>query len=258
MATPLLHATVRGHGPTLVLLHGFLGSSRYWKKVTELVDQDYQVVAIDLLGFGDSPKPRKSAYNYNDHIESISATLEHLGIRGQFTLMGHSMGSLLALRFANLYPERITQLLLTNMPIMLGKAEVYQTIRKSCWINNIGLMPYMHRVTWTIFRTLHKMRILPHTARARVNESRDFLFQHTANSRIKSFQNVIEQAQVELDLYLVNVKTVLLTGVEDHQIYLDNLMTKIRLSPQVVLETYQTGHHIPRLMPEIIADKLRR
>ena len=41
---PLLYTDVKGTGPTVVLLHGFLASSRYWEKVTDLVSQNYKVI----------------------------------------------------------------------------------------------------------------------------------------------------------------------------------------------------------------------
>jgi len=255
---PLLYTDVQGTGPTVVLLHGFLASSKYWHKVTELVSQNYKVVAVDLLGFGDSPKPRKGKYDYDDHINSINATLDQLEINEPFILMGHSMGSLIALRYATIHDDRIRKLVLTNMPVMLGRDEVRDTIFKNNMIYKLGLSNYTHQLVWPMFRFLYRTRLLPQKAILKVQTNIDFLFSHKAHSRLRSFQKVIEDARVDIDLRAVEVKTVILAGVEDKKIYLENLLNNIPLRANIIVETIQTGHHIPRLMPELIADEIKR
>jgi len=253
---PLLYTDVKGSGPTVVLLHGFLASSRYWEKVTDLVSQNYKVVTFDLLGFGASPKPKDSSYDYADHIVSINATLEELGIDEPFILMGHSMGSLIALRYATLYDERVKKLILTNMPAMIGRKEVRDTIFKKNIVYRLGLSNYTNRVTWPVFRLLYKLRWLPRTSLDRIQGNIAFLFENKAHSRMRSFQRVIEEARIDLDLSAVKAKTVILAGIEDNKVYLENLLNNIPARSNIVVESIQTGHHIPRLFPELIAQKI--
>lgn len=245
----ILHYTVRGSGPTVVLLHGFLSSGEYWEPVAELSIGKHTVVTIDLLGFGKSPKPRRSRYDYEAHLASIEATLEHLSIKEPFTLVGHSMGSLLALRYATLHEHRVKKLLLVNMPVMMGKKEVKSEILKTSFLYNIGLRSWTHRVTWAVFRTLHKLRALPPTMRQRLRENAYFL-QHNAESRIRSFQRVIAAARADADLATVNVMTYVVSGLNDRAVYLENLARTASMNPHVALETVDTGHHIPCVWPE--------
>ena len=252
---PLLHAEVYGRGPTVVLLHGFLASSAYWHKVSELVSKNNRVLAIDLLSFGNSPKPLRSKYDYDAHIASINQTLKHYNA-SSFTLVGHSMGAMIALRYANLYESRVKQLILTNLPVMLGSDEVKQQFFSSNVIYRLGLTPVSHRFMWSSLRLLYKLRSLPRGSMNRLSENKEFVFRHNAVSRLRSFRNIIMDAKTDMDLARVQVKTTVLSGFEDKKIYIENLLHNIQLSPHVALENVNTGHHIPRIMPELLVRRL--
>ncbi len=253
---PTLHTDVRGSGKTVVLLHGFLSSSRYWSKVTELLEQDYKVIAIDLLGFGDSPKPRRSKYDYEAHIDAINKTLKDQNVTEPFTLIGHSMGALIALRYSIVHEDRVRQLILANMPIMLGKRELRKEIFGSSKLHRFGLEFGLHHVTWAVFRSLYKLRWLPSRIRLNLKEN-EYFFRHNASSRIRSFYNVIGSTQVAEDLMRLKVPAQMLSGIEDRAIYLKNLRERITLSPMIQHAVYSTGHHIPCKMPERIVEKIR-
>ena len=75
----------------------------------------WRVLVPDLLGFGDAPKPDVD-YTPRDHAEVVLATLDAHGIYSA-TLVGHSMGSLVALAIAHRYPGRVTSLVLLGAPL---------------------------------------------------------------------------------------------------------------------------------------------
>lgn len=255
-AIPSLHTDVRGSGQTVVLLHGFLSSSRYWAKVTELLEQDYKVIAIDLLGFGDSPKPRRSKYDYEAHIAAINEALEKHAVREPFILIGHSMGALIALRYSVLYENRVRRLMLVNMPIFIGKRELRREIFGTSKLHRFGLEFGIHNITWFIFRSLYRLRLLPTNVRRSLRANEYFL-RHNASSRIRSFYNVIGSSQVVYDLKHLRVPAEMLSGKKDRRIYLQNLKERITLSPMIHHVVYGTGHHIPWQMPERIVEKVR-
>ena len=249
---PKLYADVSGSGQTVVLLHGIFSSGRYWDKVTSLLEADHKVIAIDLLGFGKSPKPRSGRYDYDDHIAAINKTLEEHNVNEPFILIGHSMGALIALRYSVKFEKRVQKLILTNMPVMIGLRQVRREILGTNRLHRFGLERGIHRVTWAVFRTLYRLRWLPSKMHEKL-ATNDYFFQHTANSRIRSFQNIIGQARVDIDLARVRVKTVLLSGLEDRKIYLDTIAQQIPLRPHVTHIRVPTGHHIPCKFPEIIS-----
>lgn len=251
----ILNARVSGRGPVVVLLHGFLSSSEYWNQVATLSENSHTVVAIDLLGFGKSPKPRKSSYDYDAHVASIDATLKHLGVKGDFTLVGHSMGSLIALRYARLYERKVSRLILVNMPVMLGRRQVYEEIGSTSVAYKYGLRPYTHRLVWSLFKTMYRLRLLSRTQLRRLKQN-SYFFQHSPLSRIRSYQRVIAEARADIDLNMIRVKTLILTGIDDREIYLKNLRDNISLSPTIRLETVTAGHHIPHTMPELLVSRV--
>jgi pimeloyl-ACP methyl ester carboxylesterase len=102
-----------GNGQSVVLLHGknFYGS--YWEKtIRALTAAGFRVVVPDQVGFGKSAKPEID-YSFDLLAANTVRLLDHLGI-GRVAVAGHSMGGMLAVRFARNYPERTTHLVLEN------------------------------------------------------------------------------------------------------------------------------------------------
>ena len=85
---------------TILLLHGLGTSWKTWEPVANKLPENYRVLAVDLLGFGDSPKPSWKQYDIPTQARSVAATLMRQGIVGPVTVVGHSMGSLIAIELA--------------------------------------------------------------------------------------------------------------------------------------------------------------
>ena len=92
-----------GWGPVIVLIHGITGSSQTWEDVIEPLAEDYTVVAPDLLGHGESAKPRGD-YSLGAHASGVRDLLAVLGIE-RATLVGHSLGGGVAMQLAYQHPE---------------------------------------------------------------------------------------------------------------------------------------------------------
>jgi pimeloyl-ACP methyl ester carboxylesterase len=104
-----------GRGEPLVLLHGLASSSRYWDPLLATLGERYRVITPDLLGFGRSPKPFSAAYSVQEHVDALLTTLERRAA-GPVTLVGHSMGSILALHLAVSRPDLVERLVLVSLP----------------------------------------------------------------------------------------------------------------------------------------------
>ncbi|MBM1142997.1 alpha/beta hydrolase [Alcanivorax sp. ZXX171] len=119
------------NGRTVLLLHGKNFSGAYWKDTIEaLVADGYRVVAPDQIGFGKSSKPARHQFTFHALADNTRALLDHLEV-DDVTVVGHSMGGMLATRFALMYPERSSSLVLVN-PIGLedweAKGVPYQPV----------------------------------------------------------------------------------------------------------------------------------
>lgn len=108
---------------TILLIHGLGTSWRTWKPLKPYLPKDTQVIAIDMLGFGNSPKPDWKSYNAHDQATSIAATLRHESITHLDIVIGHSMGSLAAVEIAKKYPRLSRSLILCSPPIYQPKAD---------------------------------------------------------------------------------------------------------------------------------------
>jgi pimeloyl-ACP methyl ester carboxylesterase len=101
-----------GWGPLLVLLHGIAGSSDTWNDVIEELAERYTVVAPDLLGHGESAKPRGD-YSLGAYASGIRDLLTALG-HDRGTVVGHSLGGGVAMQMAYQFPERCERLVLVS------------------------------------------------------------------------------------------------------------------------------------------------
>ena len=117
MSTVVLPVKIdKGDGRPLVLLHGLGNNYKSWTYVLHEVDhRRFRVIAFDLLGFGDAPKPDVD-YTLQDHATAVIATLDKHGIQKAF-IAGHSMGCLVALEVAKQRPDLAARLILLGAPL---------------------------------------------------------------------------------------------------------------------------------------------
>jgi pimeloyl-ACP methyl ester carboxylesterase len=97
---------------TIVLIHGIAGSSLTWEPAMADLAQGATVIAPDMLGHGESAKPRGD-YSLGAYASGLRDLLAFLG-RDRATIVGHSLGGGVAMQFAYQFPERIERLVLVD------------------------------------------------------------------------------------------------------------------------------------------------
>lgn len=108
-----LHYLTAGDGPdSIVFLHGFCQSSRFWETTLEQLPDRYTGYALDLRGFGDSEKD-KGPSGIPDLADDVLSFADGLGIE-RFTLVGNSMGGVVCQSFATRYGNRLKKLVLVS------------------------------------------------------------------------------------------------------------------------------------------------
>jgi pimeloyl-ACP methyl ester carboxylesterase len=185
-----------GWGPLLVLLHGIAGSSDTWADVIEPLAEHYTVVAPDLLGHGESAKPRGD-YSLGAYASGVRDLLTALG-HDKGTIVGHSLGGGIAMQMAYQFPERCERLVLVASG-GLGR-EVSPLLRAATLPGSELVIPLMTRAGllgagrgignllgrvgvkpgtdleqmargWATLADAHAMRAFVHTLRASVEPS---------------------------------------------------------------------------------------
>jgi len=103
---------IAGSGPALLLIHGVGDNSTTWNSVHAKLAQRFTVIAPDLLGHGESDKPRAD-YSLASFANGMRDLLAVLGI-DRATIVGHSLGGGVAAQFAYQYPQMVERLVLVS------------------------------------------------------------------------------------------------------------------------------------------------
>ncbi|XP_075489636.1 putative lysophospholipase BODYGUARD 4 [Primulina tabacum] len=105
----------------VILIHGFLSSSTFWTEsvfpcLSEHTKKNYKLFAVDLLGFGSSPKPRNCSYTLKDHLEMVEVSIILQFQLSSFHFVAHSMGCVIALALAAKHSKSVKSITLIAPP----------------------------------------------------------------------------------------------------------------------------------------------
>lgn len=92
--------------PALLLVHGGEDHCRSWDWIARHFRRDWHVLAMDLRGHGDSDWSSSGDYGISGYVADVAAMVEHLG-PAPVTLVGHSLGGTVCVRYAGIFPERV-------------------------------------------------------------------------------------------------------------------------------------------------------
>src|SRR5580658_2021445 len=120
-----LHYLTAGHGPAVILLHGYTQTSRMWKPIIPLLAEKFTVIAPDLPGIGDSSIPTDGLDMKTAAIR-IHALAKSLGIQ-KARVVGHDIGLMVAYAYAAQFPSEVEKLVLMDafLPGVPGWEDVY-------------------------------------------------------------------------------------------------------------------------------------
>ena len=203
-----------GNGRSVVLMHGKNFYGEYWANtIRALGTAGYRVIVPDQIGFGKSSKP-DIAYSFDLLAEHTANLLDHLGVQSA-AMVGHSMGGMLAVRFARNYPQRTTHLVLEN-PIGLEDYRfkvppqrtqaVYEGELKNTDSAKIRAFLQRYFVAW---RPEYERFV---EVRSRVSHSGEY--PRWAKSAALTYQMIYQQP-VRHEFSLINRPTLLVIGQED-------------------------------------------
>ena len=199
-----LHVERYGDGEkTIVFIPGLGGTTRYWSRGIESLAQHCRIVLVDLLGFGASPKPW-ARYSVERHVGELHAALSSLG---PITLVGHSLGALLAVAYAARHRDQVENLVLIGMPYFGSEEAAYRYLRsgKVKWgflYTNVLLVMIACILTRRVFGWL-----LPYVRRDIPREVAEDLVKHTWRSSTSSLWEVVYRYDAADELRVLSGQT---------------------------------------------------
>jgi pimeloyl-ACP methyl ester carboxylesterase len=120
-----LHYLTAGHGPAVILLHGYTQTSRMWKPLIPLLAEQFTVIAPDLPGIGDSEIPA-DGLDMKTAAIGIHTLAKSLGIE-KARVVGHDIGLMVAYAYAAQFPAETEKLVVMDafLPGVAGWEDVY-------------------------------------------------------------------------------------------------------------------------------------
>ncbi len=234
----VLHNTATGSGPTVIFLHGIASSSATWSNLVPLLSPTHRCITIDLLGFGDSPKPAWSKYTINDHVRNIRRTILGLDLLEPYILVGHSLGGLLASRYTSLYPHEVSQLILLSPPVYLDPNHLHTKWAKN--LTNAYLRAYKflraHK-KFTLRNATFISRLLPANLFV-INEATWIPF-------TRSLEECIETQAILVDINNVSAPIEVFYGTRDQFIVTSNLKM-LGSVPGITMHELKGSDHVIR------------
>jgi pimeloyl-ACP methyl ester carboxylesterase len=111
-----INYVIGGHGPTLVLIHGYPQTWYEWHGIMPALAAHYTVIAPDLPGAGKSDAPA-TGYDKKTMAADLHALLVSLGRDSDVRIVGHDIGTMVAYSYAAQFPTRVRKLVLSEAPI---------------------------------------------------------------------------------------------------------------------------------------------
>lgn len=222
---------------TILFIHGIGNSGEAWNDVVPQLPSDLRVITVDLLGFGSSHRPPWAVYNARLQARSVIATFLKLRVRGPVIIVGHSLGSLIAVEIAKKYPLLVRSLILCSPPFY----KIDETKRM--------LLPSSDTILRDIYRTARKYpeQFVQMSALAvklgLVNASFN-LNKDNADTYMNALESsIINQTSLQ-DATRLSVPTKIIYGKLDPVVVASNLRFLAKTNPNITVSSVIASHEI--------------
>ncbi len=214
-----IHYLIKGKGDPFLILHGWGSSSQKWEKVINLLSFKFQLIAIDLPGFGKSQELKES-WDINNYNEFLKEFIKKIGLK-DFYLLGHSFGGTLAFKYNS--ENKVKKLFLVAPSLVREK-----TFKKKLFSLNVPCPPFLKKI---IYKGLKS----------------DYPYYH--GTMRETLKNIVSQ---DLSHLKPLSKTILIWGKKDR---ITPLFQADKIKKDV-LEIIPGGHALEIEKPDLLVEKI--
>ena len=242
---------------TIVFVSGFVGSRRSWDRDFYKLGKHFKIIALDTLGFGESPKPDIS-YTVEDHVKAIHETLAAQEVTTAH-FVGHSMGCLLSLAYAAYYPAQVDSLALLALPYFESESQARETIRNGSLFNRwLAMDTAMAKAACTLMCMLRPVLrlVAPYLVRHVPHVVAKDALDHNWQSYSRTMRNVIFRGDSRKWFQAFLGRVLLVHGTRDTTAPIDNVRG-LASPPRVQLLCLEADHGLIFSHSGWIAERLR-
>lgn len=217
---------------TILLIHGLGATGDMWKPLIRQLPKDLNVVCVDLLGFGKSPRPYWEEYSAKLQARSLLATYLKLRLTNPITIVGHSLGSLVAIEFAKRYPILTKSLILCSPPLYRHNDEASGLSREALLRMTYQKLLKSPKLLMRLYSFGKAAKI---DASLELNESNIDMFAASMRSSIINQTAIDDIRDLKMPIHIIH-------GALDPVVIRSNLIRIARRSPNVSLSTVVASH----------------
>lgn len=235
---------------TILLIHGLGSSSEVWNKIADQFPQDLKVVTIDLLGFGESPRPAWAEYDAKRQARSVIYSYRMRRFSSKAIIVGHSMGGIVAVEIAKHNPKMAKSLILCSPPFYKLDPQVSR-------------LPRREKVLIDMYRTIHKhpeqfARIAATAIKYKLIDKSYRLESETLPSYINALQAAIINQSALHDAAKLDLPIEIIHGAFDPVVVRANLKFLASVSDHLTLTHVRAGHEINSSMAKTLVAKIKQ
>ncbi len=222
---------------TVLLIHGLGEDGDTWQDVVKRLPDDLRIVVVDLLGFGDSPKPEWAVYSAKTQARSVLATFLRLRITTPVIVVGHSMGALVAIEIAKRYSLLVSSLILVSPPLY----DTTDTPRRFRVRRDNVLLSFYRMI---VQHPQHFMRLSKITMKSRLLKRRYRLTDDNIDSYMAALETMIINQNSYDRAHRIRKPIRILHGVFDPLVVSGSLRKLTKINPNIQISSVPASHEI--------------
>lgn len=233
---------------TVLFIHGIGASGAMWQEVITRLPANIEVLSIDLLGFGDSPRPSWAVYSAKTQARSVIATLLKYRPKGRVIIVGHSLGALVAVEVAKRYPLLIRSLILCSPPFYSNRETKFLATNPDKLLKR--LYARLQKSPDQIIK-LSELALKYKLANKAFSVNEDTIETYTAALE----STIINQTSLE-DAKQLKQPGIIIHGAFDPVVIRRNLKEIVKQNPQFEFKQILAGHEIKGQYTAAVAEAI--